>query len=557
MWPLVRQARHLGRYRQIAQVLTRYGFGYILEQLGLASLLSLPRQVFRRQAVIQLTGPERLRLALTELGPTFVKLGQALSTRPDLLPPEYISELNTLQDDVPPFASATAIALIERELGRPIDAIFRDFDHTPLAAASLGQVHTATLHNGTAVVIKVQRPDIEATVNTDLTILTDLAALAQERTMFGQQYDLIDLAWEFSATIRDELDYRREGRNANRFQANFKGNPIVHVPAIYWEYSSPRVLTMERLIGIKINDIARIDAAGLDRKRLAYHACLLILHEIFTDGFFHADPHPGNLFAMPGETIGIVDFGQVVLLDRSVTRNLLLLLYAISQHDVDGMLRSMQQLEILAPRDINASLRRDAARFIGRFVDRPLEDLSARETINELFALVLRHHLKMPAPLALLLKALVMMEGVGVQLDAQLDVFGIARPFTNQALAEFASPQRLAKEVASQSRDLGELALNLPRQVTTGLQQLNDGEISVTAHIPEAHQIANALTQASIRLSLALVLAAFVLAIGLLGIAFALGLGGPFLAILGSLAGATVLIIGLALIISFVRRGLG
>ena len=282
---------------------------------------------------------------------------------------------------------------------------------------------------------------------------------------------------------------------------------------------------------------------------------MVILREIFTDGFFHADPHPGNLFALPGEVIGAVDFGQVVVLDRAVTRNLLLLLYAISKHDVEGMLRAMQQLDILAPRDINASLRRDAARFIGRFVDLPLEALSARETINELFALVLRHHLKMPAPLALLLKALVMMEGIGVQLDARLDVFGIARPFTNQALTEFLSPQRLAGDILDQSRDLGEIALHLPRQLTTTLQQLNDGEIKLTANIPEAHHLANVVARASLRLSLALVLGSFILGIGLLGIAIALGLGGPLLAVLGSFAAAAVIIIGLVLMLSFLRGG--
>lgn len=556
MWPLVRQARNLGRYRQIAQVLTRYGFGYILEQIGLASLLSLPRRVFRGSGATQLTGPVRLRLALVELGPTFIKLGQALSTRPDLLPPEYIAELNKLQDAVPPFPAHIAIATIEDDLNRSLEELFSQFDRTPIAAASLGQVHSAVLHDGSPVVVKVQRPGIEAIVNTDLAIVHDLAALAQERTALGQQYNLVELAWEFSATLRAELDYRREGRNAERFRKNFADYSKVHIPEIHWDYSSGRVLTMERLFGIKISDISRIDADGLDRKQLARHACELILREIFSDGFFHADPHPGNLFAMPGEVIGAVDFGQVVILDREVTRNLLLLLNSVGQHDVGGMLRAMQRLEILAPRPVTSAIHRDAERFIDRFVDQSLEDLSARETINELFALVQRHHLRMPAPLALLLKCLVMMEGTGVLLDPHLDVFAIARPYTRQALLELASPEYLAREAFTQARDLGEIALNLPRQVTTTLQQLNDGELRVNANIHEAHEIANALAQASVRLSLALVLASFVLGIGLLGVAIALGLGGPLLAVFGSLAGLAVIIVGLALIVSFLRRGL-
>ncbi len=556
MWPIVRQARNLSRYRQIAHVLGRYGFGYILEQLGILPLLSLPRQIIRRTERDRLTGPQRLRAALVELGPTFVKLGQILSTRPDLLPPEYILELNKLQDTVTPFPADVAIATIERELGKPLDVLFASFDRVPLAAASLGQVHTAMLHDGTSVVVKVQRPDIETIVTTDLAILSDLASLAQERTVMGKQYDLVDLAWEFGASLRAELDYQREARNAERFRKNFTGSSIVHIPTIYWECTSQRVLTSERLFGVKINDIAKIDAAGLDRKRLARHSCELILNEIFRDGFFHADPHPGNLFALPNEVVGAVDFGQVISLDRELTRNLLLLLVALTRNDVDGALRAMQRLGMLTPRDINASVRRDAARFIDRLYDRPLEDISARETINELFGLAQRHHLRMPAPLALLLKAIVMMEGTGVLLDPQLDVFSIARPYAEKSLLELASPQHIAREVVREAQEMGEIALNVPRQVTLTLQKLNDGELRVQANVVEARQIATSLAQASVRLSLALVLSSFVLGISLLGVAIALGLGGTTLAVLGSLAAVAVIVVGLALIISFLRRGI-
>ncbi|KAB8143527.1 AarF/ABC1/UbiB kinase family protein [Chloroflexia bacterium SDU3-3] len=556
MWPIVRQARNFGRYRQIAQVLTRYGFGFFLEQVGLAPLLALPRRVARRPLHPVLSGPERLRLALIELGPTFVKLGQAMSTRPDLIPPEYVVALSKLQDAVTPFGSDLAIAMIEADLGKPIGQLFRQFDEVPIAAASLGQVHTAVLHDGSHVVIKIQRPGIDTVVNHDLAILQDLATLAKQHSGLGNQYDFEELAWEFAATLRAELDYRREGRNAERFAKNFVKNPHARVPQIYWEYSSTRILTMERIFGIKINDLARIEAEGLDRKQLAQHACSLILQEIFADGFFHADPHPGNMFAMPGEVICAIDFGQVVVLDRDMTNSLLLLLHAITQHDVAGMLRAMQRLDILSPAGVSASLQRDAGRFLDRFIDQPLEALSARETINELFALVQRHQLRMPAQLAILLKALVMMEGTGVLLDPQLDVFAIARPYTAQALRSLLSPERLASDAWQQARDMGEMAMAMPQQMSSLLRQLNEGELTLKASIHEAHQIANALTQASIRLALAVVLGSFVLGIGLLGVAIALGLGGTLMMVLGSLAGVAVIMVGLALIISFLRRGL-
>jgi ubiquinone biosynthesis protein len=556
MWPLVRQARYLGRYRQIAQVLGHHGFGYLIEQLGLARLLSLPRRIVRRPVPDPLGGPERLRRALTALGPTFVKLGQILSTRPDLLPPAFILELSKLQDTVPPFPAEVAIATIEAELGRPLGAIFRDFCHEPLAAASLGQVHAAVLHDGTQVVVKVQRPDIQQTVALDLAILNELAALAQERTALGEQYDLVDLAWEFSAALRAELDYRREGRNAERFRKNFANNPIVYIPTIYWEYTSARVLTSERLIGVKINDLAGLEAAGLDRKRLARHSSEVILQEIFSDGFFHADPHPGNFFALPGEVIGAVDFGQVVTLDQELTNNLVLLLVAFTRNDVNGALRAMQRLGMLAPRQITAALRRDMLRFMDRFVDRPLEDLSARETGDELLALVRRHHLRMPAPLVLLLKAIVMMEGTGLLLDPQLDVFGIARPYALRALAELTAPEIVARRALDQAQELGAIAGALPRQINELLQQLSDGALLIRTRDLEARRVAAALALAGTRLALALVLLGFVIGLGLLGVAVGVGgWNGTLPLLLGIAGGLAVLVTGLALFVSIIGRG--
>jgi len=555
MWPLVRQARYLGRYRHIAQVLAHHGFGYLVEQIGLAQMLSLPRRVFRQPVPQMPGGAERLRLVMTDLGPTFIKLGQILSTRPDLLPPSFIIELDKLQDTVPPFDGRVAIATVEEELGRPIDALFRSFDPVPLAAASLGQVHAAVLPNGDDVVVKVQRPDIQHTLAIDLAILSELAALAQERTALGQQYDLNELAWEFSATLRAELDYRREGRNADRFRKNFAGNPIIHIPTVYWDHTSARVLTSERLFGVKINDIPALEAGGIDRKRLARNSTEVILQEIFTDGFFHADPHPGNLFALPDGVIGAVDFGQVVTLDREMTGNLLLLLIAMTREDVHGALRAMERLGMLMPRDITASVQRDMRRFMDQLVDRPLEQISARETGEELLALAQRHHLRMPAPLALLLKAVVMIEGVGVQVDPQLDVFAIARPYALRSLAELNGPEAVARRTLEIARDLGEVAGAMPRQLSHVLQQLGDGELQLKTQNDELRRLANALTLSSMRLALALVLASFVLALGLLGIGLALGWGGSLPTTFGILGLVGVIVTGLALMVSLVWRG--
>jgi ubiquinone biosynthesis protein len=555
MLPLVRQARYLGRYREIALVLSRHGFGFLVEQTGLAGALSLPRRALRRPAPDRLTGPEHLRLALTELGPTFVKLGQVLSTRPDLLPADYVAELNKLQDTVPPFAYEAAAAIIAQELGRPVEALFAAFCREPLAAASLGQVHAATLPGGAQVVVKVQRPDIQRTISLDLAIIAELAALAQERLEIAQRYDLNELAWEFDATLRGELDYRREGRNAERFRRNFADSRIVHIPTIHWDYTGARVLTSERLFGVKINDIAGLEAAGLDRRRVARHSTELILHEIFRDGFFHADPHPGNFFVLPGDVIGAVDFGQVVALDRDTTDDMMRLLGALTRNDPDGALRALRALGCLSDRDLTPALRRDMARFLDNFVDRSLAEISAREMIDSLVALVQRHKLRMPAPLAQLLKAIVMMEGIGIQLDPQLDIFAIARPYATEALAGQYSPEALARRGLEQAREWGEIGAALPQRLNTVLRKLEDGDLRVQTRDLETKRLAHAIGVASSRVALALATLAYLLVLGLLAVAYALGWRGPAPLALIVLAALSALVSSAVLTFSILFRG--
>lgn len=555
MWPLVRQARYLGRYQQIAHVLGRHGFGFVLEQLGLTTLLSLPRRIILRVPPPRpISIPERLCQAMIELGPTFIKLGQMLSTRPDLLPPEFVAEFDRLQDTVPSFPSEIAIATIETELGRPLHMLFREFCTTPLAAASLGQVHAARLPTGEQVVVKVQRPDIQHIIATDLAILADLAALAQERTELGAQYDLVELAWEFSAMLRSELDYRREAQNADRFRQNFAHTNMVYIPMIYWDYTSTRVLTSERLFGIKINDIQGLVAAGIDCKRLAQNSTRLILDEVFSYGFFQADPHPGNFFVLPGEVVGAIDFGQMITLDRDLARQLLVLILSLANRNNDDALRAMERLGMLSRRNVTPALRRDLQRFTDRLVDRPLSDISARETGEELLAIVRRHHLRMPSQLAILLKAVIMMEGIGLQLDPDLDVFAITRPYAQRMLVEQVSPTILYEWVSREARNLGETALALPQQLGDVLQRLNDGELRVQTREQELQRLAGALIGAANRLALAMVLSALILGLGL--VAVAVGIGGwsgtlPLvLAITGTLG---AIFLGLWLVLALLR----
>lgn len=554
MWPLVRQARYLGRYREIAQILVGHGFGYLVEQLGLGSLLSLPgRLVLRVPPEPPLGTAARLREALVALGPAFVKLGQALSTRPDLLPPDFITELGKLQDTVPPFPGPVAVAMIEESFGRPLAELFARFDMEPIAAASLGQAHAARLHSGEEVVVKVQRPDIATRIHTDLAILADLAGLAQQRLAIAAQYNLEELAWEFAVTLRAELDYRREGRNAERFRELFADSEMVYVPRVYWQYSDGHILTSERLYGVKLNDLPGLTAQGIDRVRLARNSVQLILREIFIHGFFHSDPHPGNYFALPGDVLGVIDYGQVGSLDRDTTQGLLLLLAALVNHDTSGALRALERLGLVSRRAATPALRRELERFTEGFVDRSLADLSARETIDELLTLLRRHQIRMTGQLAMLLKALVMMEGVGVQLDPTLDVFGIARPYVQQAIAEQFSPAKLGRRALSGGRELAEVALELPHQLGDLFQRLNDGELRIQTEERELRRLAGAVTGAANRLAVALVLAALILGLGMLAIAIGLGgwtgLAPTVLLVLGLVAATlAALVLGLALL---------
>ena len=557
MLPLVRQARFLGRYREIARILGSHGFGYVVDQLGLISLLSLPRRLVTRGVppTPPVSSASRLREVLIALGPTFVKLGQLLSTRPDLLPIDLTTELSKLQDTVPPFPAEQAQAIIERELGQPLTSLFREFDMTPIAAASLGQVHGAVLPDGTNVVVKIQRPDIGQRVATDLAILEDIAKLAQERLSIAEHYDLVGLAHEFTSAMRAELDYRREGRNADRFRHNFSDNPKVHVPLVYWEYTSPVVLTSERLYGDKITDLVALEAHAIDRRALARNSASLILQEIFVDGFFHADPHPGNFFALPNEVLGVVDFGQVGSLDRSTTRGLLRLLMATAQHDSDGVLRALEGLDLISRRDATAAFRRDVQLFTERFVDLPLSDLSARETIEALLNLLSRHRIRLPGTLATLLKALVMVEGIGLQLDPHLDIFGIARPYAQRALAEELSPSQLGSRLRDEGSDLARVALDMPHQLSELLQRAIDGELRIQIRDLEHRRLSQALLSAANRVAIGMVLAALIIGEGMLALAIGLGgLSGALPATLLIIGGTAILILSLFTVITWLRR---
>ncbi|MFN3762899.1 MAG: ABC1 kinase family protein [Anaerolineae bacterium] len=548
----IRGVRHLRRFQQIAQILARHGFGELLDLLGAAPGFPLARVLRRRPS---LGPPQRLRMALEELGPTFIKLGQVLSTRPDLLPPPYIAELSKLQDTVPPAPWDAVRALLEAELGAPPEKVFATLDPEPIAAASLAQVHAATLPDGSEVVVKVQRPNVEETVNVDLDILADGARLLQTRTPLGELYDLPGIVEEFAATLRAELDFYREGHNADRFRANFADEPYLYIPKVYWEYTTRRVLVLERIRGIKIDDIAALDAAGYDRYRIGLHAARMVIKEVLEDGFFHADPHPGNFFVMPGEVIGAMDFGMVGYLSRRTRTDLVRLYIATVQLDEEAVVDQLVRMGAVSGAVDRVGLQHDIGRFLRKYAGLPLKAIRARDVMEEAMPIAFRHHLRLPSELWLLGKTLAMMEGVGLKLAPDFDMFAVSRPYVKRFMREMASPRAWMPSLVRGMGDWVQLLDMLPRTGMELLARAERGELEVSLRHQELGRALVYLDRLANRLALSILLAALIVGLALLVPAFHLAERGGLVTALVILGFALASVVGLWLIISILRSG--
>jgi len=550
-----RTVRHIERYRQIAQVLLRHGLGELVELLELLPYLSFPRRVLGRgRQPLQVIGvPQRLRLAMEQLGPTFVKLGQMLSARPDLLPPEYIAELAKLQDRVPPASWEQVQEQLEAELGSSILDVFASFEIDPIAAASLSQVHAATLPDGSDVVVKIQRPGIERVIETDLEILSDLARLVQERIALGRIYDFTGIAEDFAVTLRAELDFYLEGRNADRFRANFAQEQYIHIPEIHWDYTTRRVLVMERLHGIPLGDFAGLDAAGFDRHKIATRAARILVKEILEDGFFHADPHPGNFAVLDDEVLGAMDFGMVGYLGHR-TRSELIRLYAvIIQVDEEGIVDQLLRIGAVGGWVDRAALTRDVARLLQKYQGLPLKSIRIGVFVEEVLPVAYRHHLHLPNELWLLTKALAIMEGVGFQLDPDFDIFEVFKPYVRHVLWRSVSPESLGPAAFRAASDWADLVRLLP---SVGHQVLRNVQHSGLELRMEHKGLDNGLTRLDrlvSRLSISILLAALIVGTALVvpGLRPESGLNLVSIVAIVGFIGAVVL--SLALIVSILR----
>jgi ubiquinone biosynthesis protein len=471
---------HSHRQRQIAEVLVRQGFGYLLEALGFEHLRSVERGLRGLEPRDAVPAPaERLRLALEELGPTFIKIGQLASTRPDLLSPEYRLELVKLQDAAPHLPAQVVRDTIESELGGSVQSAFGSFDPEPLAAASIGQAHAATLPDGTEVVVKVRRPRVVEEVEQDLEILKNLAARAHRRWKPASRLDLVGLADELAQSLRAELDYLHEGRNAERIAASFADDPDAQIPKVFWETTTSRVITLERIRGMKITDVAALDAAGIDRRELAQRATRVMAKMVFEDGFFHADPHPGNYFIQPGGRIALIDFGMVGTLSDRTRDQLGRLLVALVRHDSERVARALLTLGTsTGPVDLSR-LSNDLEQVLSQYWDKSLRDMALGTVSGELMDVARRHGLTLPRDLALLIKALIEEEGVAAEVDPDYRIIEGLAPYASRHLAAQLSPAALAKRMERVGLDLAELSVDLPAELHRVLDRLSAGDLEI------------------------------------------------------------------------------
>jgi len=470
--------RNIGRLSEIAQVAVKHGFGYFFERHRLTDLF--PWISRDGSADTPSDRGRRLREMLDELGPTFVKFGQLLSTRPDIVPPDIVIELQKLQDDVRPIPFADVRRVIEEELGLTIEQAFLEFDEQPTAAASIGQVHHALLPNGERVAVKVQRPNAPRQIESDIALLFQAARLAKERVRALDFIDAEQVVDEFARSIRSELDYRAEARNAEIFRRNFAGQPDVKIPRVYWTYTRRRVLVLELLEGVQLADLNVAALSQAERRDLAYRIAETWMTMIFRHGFFHGDPHPANIFVMEGgAAVGLVDFGQVgKLTDEDMSRLTGLFIDAANER-IDALPRRLAELGVRFPRDREEEFGEELRDVYYRYYGVSLAEIDPMQVIREAFEVIYRMNLRLPTRFVLLDKAIATLASVGIELYPEFNVFEVAKPYARNLMIERFSPERMLARAQKESHELVRIAAEIPHQLHDILDELRDGQIDV------------------------------------------------------------------------------
>jgi len=549
--------RDLGRVQEIAAVLIRYGFGDVVQRVGLAGLLERAGRVLHWHAaseeLLTLSPPQRVRRALEDLGPTFVKLGQILATRVDLFGPDWIAELSRLQNAVPAVAFERVAAQLEEDLGRPPHEVFRNLVETPIAAASLGQAYRAELADGTPVVLKVRRPGIGPTVEADLRLLQRLADAIESDAPDWRRYRPREVVRQFAISLRREMDFAAECRSAERIARNFETLPYIAVPRVHWDYVCERLNVQDLVAGIPGRAMDRLDAAGFDRAELARRGAAAILKMVLEDGFFHADPHPGNVFFLPENRIALIDFGMVGRLSLERRQQVARLLHGLATQRVEAVGEVL--LDWSAGVDLDESqLLTEIDAFVDTYRGVPIRHLGFGRMLADMIAVLRNNGLTLPPDLALMLKAFVTLEGMARELDPEFDMATVAAPYLRRALAEQYSPGALAQRGWRMLSSTLGLVSSLPRDLRQILRLARRGRLHVEVEVTSLKPFGDQLDRAVSRLTVGLVTSALII-----GSAIVMNIKGPIA--LSSISGFGVLgFIGAALggvwvLISILRGG--
>lgn len=508
-----RRMKHTQRFQEVLNTFLKNGFSHFLFRIGLTD-----RKKYSETSDMNLQDiGSKLRDTLQQLGPTFIKLGQIASSRNDLIPKEITDELEKLQDDVFPIPYEKIEATLEEELHAPIHVLFAHFNIEPIATASIGQVHIATLHTGEEVAVKIQRPSIETTMQTDLEILHDFSKFLEDHFAWARAYQLRDMVDEFAFSLKNELDYMNEGRNAEKIAKQLADNEAVHVPIIYWQYTTKKVLTMEMIHGIKVNNYDKLEAHDYDKRKIAKTITDAMFEQIFIDGFFHGDPHPGNIYILPMNRVVFLDFGMVGQLTEEMRYHFTSLVINLQLGNAKGIVKTFGKLGMMTNETDRSSLLRDVEYLIAKYYDIPMKQIKLGAVIKEVFDIAYEHELQLPNEISILGKTIITIEKIISGLDPTFSIMSAVEPFGKRLIQERMQPSFIAKKTWEQVMDNAEILSELPQDVKDVATTLKKGKLRFDINVSDLPFFMRRLDKISNRLSFSIILLSFcILMVGLI-----------------------------------------